>query len=139
MFFRSVLDVVAGRALPSIAAGSSVRQAAHTLDQFNVGALVVLRDGVLVGLISERDVIRKCIGQDLHSDTTTVDQIMTENPHTVPAESGLNEAIGLMTTGGFRHLPVMDGDACVALLSIRDIPTEYRMMYERFLEMRGGK
>lgn len=139
MFFRSVLDVVAGRALPSIPSGSTVRQAAHTLDQFNVGALVVMQGEQLVGLISERDVIRKCVAQDLHSDTTTVDQIMTENPRTILADSGLNDALALMTDGGFRHLPVMDGGTCIAMLSIRDIPTEYRMMYERFLEMRGGK
>lgn len=136
MFIRSVFDAVANRDLPSIQSGATVRQAAHVLDQFNVGALVVLKDGALVGLLSERDIIRKCVSQNLHSDDTTVDAIMTENPRTVEADSGLNDAIKLLSEGGFRHLPVMKDGACIAMLSIRDIPTEYRMMYERFQEMR---
>ena len=77
MFVRSVKDVVANRDLLSIASGATVRQAAHVLDRFNVGALVVLKDGQLIGLLSERDIIRKCVGQNLHSDTTLVDEVMT--------------------------------------------------------------
>ena len=137
MFVRSVKDVVANRDLLSIASGATVRQAAHVLDRFNVGALVVLKDGQLIGLLSERDIIRKCVGQNLPSDTTLVDEVMTPDPRTVEAASGLNAAIELMSAGGFRHLPVMQDGVCIALLSIRDIPTEYRMMYERFQEMRG--
>lgn len=135
MFVRSVREVVFGRALPCIASGASVRAAAHVLDEFNVGALVVLRGDDLLGLLSERDIIRKCIGQDRHSDSTAVDEVMTAAPRSVQADSGLNEAISLMAEGGFRHLPVMEDGRCIALLSIRDIPTEYRMMWERFREM----
>ncbi|EKD60005.1 MAG: cbs [uncultured bacterium] len=136
MFIRSVKDVVAGREVPSVQSGATVRQACHVLDHFNVGAVLVLKGEALVGLVSERDVIRKCIGQDRHSDSTLVDEIMTVDPKTVQASDGLNDALAHMTQGHFRHMPVLEAGRCIGLLSIRDVPTEYRMMYERFLEMR---
>lgn len=137
MHIRSVRDVISRRPLPSIPLGSTVRQVAHVLDQFNIGALVVLDGTRLAGVVSERDIIRKCIGQDRHSDTTLVEQIMSPDPKTVQAEDGLNDALAHMTEGHFRHMPVMEGGRCIGLLSIRDIPTEYRIMYERFLEFRN--
>lgn len=137
MFLRSVKDAVADRALPQIAPDASIRAAAQVLESFNVGALVVLNDQTLVGLISERDILRKCVSQGHDPDTTSVASVMTPDPRTVEATSGLNAAIALMAEGGFRHLPVMQDGTCIALLSIRDIPTEYRMMFERFQEMRA--
>lgn len=139
MFIRSIRDIIANRPAPTIAPTDSIREAAHRLDRFNVGALVVLDGARVAGLLSERDIIRKCIGQDLSPETTTVAQAMTADPVTVQADEGLAEAIRHMEAGHFRHLPVLDGaGTCIGLLSIRDIPTEYRMMVERFREMRGA-
>lgn len=137
MFIRSVRDVIQARDLPSVQTGATVREACHVLDRYNVGALVVLDGEWLLGVVSERDIIRKCLGQDRRSDETTVDEVMTPDPKTVTADEGLNDALANMTDGRFRHMPVMDGDRCIGLLSIRDIPTEYRMMFERFNEMRA--
>lgn len=136
MFIRSVRDVIKSRDLPSVQTGATVREACHVLDRYNVGALVVLDSEQLLGVVSERDIIRKCIGQDRRSDETTVDQVMTPDPKTVTADEGLNDALAHMTDGRFRHMPVLEDGRCIGLLSIRDIPTEYRMMYERFQEMR---
>jgi CBS domain-containing protein len=137
MFIRSVRDVIQARDLPSVQTGATVREACHVLDRYNVGALVVLDGEWLLGVVSERDIIRKCLGQDRRSDETTVDEVMTPDPKTVTADEGLNDALANMTDGRFRHMPVMDGGRCIGLLSIRDIPTEYRMMFERFNEMRA--
>ena len=138
MSIRSIRDIVANRPAPAVAPGDSIREAAHRLDRHDVGALVVLDGRRVAGLLSERDVIRKCIGQDLSPDTTTVAQAMTADPVTVQADEGLAQAIARMEAGHFRHLPVLDETgACIGLLSIRDIPTEYRMMLERFREMRS--
>ncbi len=128
--------MIKDRELPSVQTGASVRDACHVLDRYNVGALVVLDGEWLLGVLSERDIIRKCLGQDRRSDETTVDEVMTADPKTVTASEGLNDALAHMTDGRFRHMPVMEDGRCIGLLSIRDIPTEYRMMYERFHEMR---
>ena len=128
--------MIKDRELPSVQTGATVRDACHVLDRYNVGALVVLDGEWLLGVLSERDIIRKCLGQDRRSDETTVDEVMTADPKTVTASEGLNDALAHMTDGRFRHMPVMEDGRCIGLLSIRDIPTEYRMMYERFQEMR---
>lgn len=137
MFVRSVRDALGGRPLAAVQAGTTIREAAHLLDHFNIGAVVVLEGARLTGILSERDVIRRCVAQDADPATTRVEEAMTRDPETVDAAAGLSDAIAKMSAGGFRHLPVIGGDGCIGILSIRDIPTEYRMMYERFLEMRG--
>ena len=137
MFVRSVRDALGSRPLATVQAGTTIREAAHVLDHFNIGAVVVLEGARLTGILSERDVIRRCVAQDADPATTRVEEAMTHDPETVDAAVGLSDAIAKMSAGGFRHLPVIDEDRCIGILSIRDIPTEYRMMYERFLEMRG--
>ncbi|MFN6953029.1 MAG: CBS domain-containing protein [Albidovulum sp.] len=139
MFVRSVRDVLGERSVPAVAPAATVREAAHVLDHFDIGALVVLDGECLVGVISERDVIRRCVAQDADPAEVTVAQVMTRDPRTIDAEAGLADAIRMMTEAHCRHLPVMTGERCIGLLSIRDIPTEYRMMVERFAEMRGQR
>ena len=140
MFIRSIREIIANRPAPTVVPQDNIRDAARQLDQNGVGALVVLEEGRVVGVLSERDIIRKCISQDLSPDTTTVAQAMTPDPVTVRADQGLADAIHHMEAGHFRHLPVLDDSgACVGLLSIRDIPSEYRMMVERFREMQSGQ
>ena len=137
MFIRSVRDALQDRTLASVPLGTTIREAALVLDRFNIGAVVVLDGPHLAGILSERDVIRRCVAQDGNPATTLVDAVMTAAPETVEAGAGMADAIARMSAGGFRHLPVLEARACIGILSIRDIPTEYRMMYERFQEMRG--
>ena len=138
MLIRSVKDVIAGRAVPAVAPWASIREAAEILDQFDIGALVVLDGSRLVGLLSERDVLRKVVGQGRAPDGAKVAETMTPDPVTVHEDDPLAEAIARMEAGHFRHLPVVDGTGtCTGLLSVRDIPAEYRVMYERFRELRG--
>lgn len=138
MHLRSVRDILGDRALPSIAAETTIRAAAEVLDHFNVGAVVVLEGDRLVGVLSERDIIRRCIAQGADPVTSKVADAMTRDPQTVQGTDAVAEAFARMTDGHFRHMPVMEGDRCIGLLSVRDVPTEYRMMYERFQEMRRG-
>ena len=137
MIIPSVAQVIGDRPLPATRPHVTVRDACHVLDEFNVGALVVLEGDRLVGVVSERDVIRKCIcGGRLTSDTT-VAEIMTPDPVTINPAETLAAALGQMIAGNFRHLPVVYEGRTLGLLSIRDIPTEYRLMAERFNEYQG--
>ena len=138
MLIKSVHDVVADRALPFVTSGTTIRAACEVLDHHDVGAVVVVNDGALAGILSERDVVRKCVLQGLDPASAPVDAIMTSDPRTVDAGQGLSDAIALLEAGGFRHLPVMRDGRPVGLLSIRDVPVEYRMLWERFCEMRAG-
>ncbi|MEM1362790.1 MAG: CBS domain-containing protein [Pseudomonadota bacterium] len=134
MIIRSVGEVIAGRKICSTPPHASVRAACEVLTRENVGALAVIADDALIGVLSERDVIRRAIGQNLSTDTTQVSDIMTMKPVTIGKDASLVEAMETMIQGGFRHLPVIEGDKVIGMLSMRDIPTEYRLMYERYEE-----
>ncbi len=140
MIITSVRRFVEHRTLAHINPDASVREACHILDRLNVGALAVLGDEQLQGVLSERDVIRKCICQSRLTADTLVREIMTANPVTIDASEPPAHALKLMTEGRFRHLPVIDGAKVIGLLSIRDIPAEYHLMFERFGNAaRGGR
>lgn len=134
MIIRRIETILAGRAFHTTTPGTTVRAACLQLDAANIGALAVVTGGRLVGVFSERDVIRKCLAHGRRTDDTAVADIMTPDPVTIDAGAPLAEAMGAMVTGGFRHLPVMRNGAAVGMLSMRDIPTAYRLMFERFQE-----
>lgn len=91
----------------------------------------------LVGVLSERDVIRKVVCAGRHSAETPLADIMTPAPRTMEASGDLAQALDIMSEGGFHHVPILDNDTAVGLPSADDIPGEYRMMPERFREMRS--
>ncbi|MBO0612689.1 CBS domain-containing protein [Thiothrix fructosivorans] len=102
-----------------------------------VGALVVFDQQQLVGILSERDVIRRCLGIDLHVDETAVAMVMTKTPITIDAGSSLANALEVMQTGGFHHLPVTKDGQLIGLLELDDIPEEYHLLLEQFKELRA--
>lgn len=134
MIIRSIEAILKGRDFHTTTPDKTARGACLQLNAADVGALAVMSEGKLVGVLSERDVIRKCLAMGRRTDDTTVGDIMTPDPVTIDAAAPLATAMGAMVSGGFRHLPVMRNGAAVGMLSMRDIPTEYRLMFERFQE-----
>jgi CBS domain-containing protein len=134
MIITSIRQVVEGRDPATVPPAISVREACHVLNRHDIGAVAVVEDDRLVGILSERDVLRKCIGGNRRTDETSVAEIMTASPVTIEADASLADAFRIMSEGRFRHLPVTDKGRMIAMLSIRDIPTQYRMMYERYAE-----
>jgi CBS domain-containing protein len=85
----------------------------------SVGAAIVLEGERLVGILTERDVLR-AVGAD-RDGSATVDDCMTKHPETVESSDTTDQAAALMIHGGFRHLPVVDGGQVVGIVSIRDL------------------
>jgi len=139
MIITSIRQVIDGREPATVPPAISVREACHVLNRHDIGAVAVVEDDRLVGILSERDVMRKCIGGNRRTDETQVAEIMTTEPVTIDADASLADAFHIMNKGRFRHLPVTDHGRLVSMLSIRDIPTEYRLMYERYVESLGPK
>lgn len=99
----------------------SVYQALELLARYEVGALMVMDRGRLVGVFSERDYTRKIALQGRSSKDTRVAEIMTANVYTVGPKTGTRACMALMSEKKFRHLPVVDGDTVLGMISIRDI------------------
>ncbi|MCH8877660.1 MAG: CBS domain-containing protein [Chloroflexi bacterium] len=100
---------------------STVYEALQLLAEKDVGALLVLQDGELVGVVSERDYARKVILHGKTSMKTPVKEIMTEDVITVGTGSTVEEVMALMTDKHIRHLPVVEGERIVGVVSIGDL------------------
>jgi CBS domain-containing protein len=105
----------------SISPDASVYDAIALMADKEVGALLVLQDQGLVGIISERDYARKVILKGRSSRDTPVRDIMTDRVVYVRPEQTVDECMALMTQKRIRHLPVLDGDRIVGIVSIGDL------------------
>jgi CBS domain-containing protein len=109
------------RDLAAVNEGLTVRDAAILMAGRNVGAVIVLRDGCMSGIFTERDLMTKVAAQGLDCGTTLVRDVMTPRVVTVSPEMELNACLRTMTEGGFRHLPVVDSDGePMGMISQRD-------------------
>lgn len=110
-----------GQQIFAIEPQESVLRAIEIMATRHVGALLVMSDGRLLGIISERDYARKVILKNRASNTTPVSEIMTSPAVTVSPEENVHRCMQLMTEGRFRHLPVVKAGRVVGMLSIGDL------------------
>ena len=99
----------------------TVFEALQLLAEYEVGALMVMDQGKLVGVLSERDYTRKIALQGRSSKDTRVKDIMTREVLYVSPNTGTRKCMALMSEKKIRHLPVLDGNTVVGMISIRDI------------------
>lgn len=100
---------------------TSVYAALELMAEKNIGALLVIDDDELVGILSERDYARKVILLDRGSKDTSVTAIMSPQPITVAPEATTAECMQVMTDNRFRHLPVLHGTRVIGIISIGDV------------------
>jgi CBS domain-containing protein len=108
----------------------SVFSALQLLAQYEVGALMVMEGGKLVGVFSERDYTRKIALQGRNSKDTQVAEIMTRQVLTVTPSTGTRACMSLMSERKIRHLPVVEGSTVLGMISIRDIMDDIIDMHE---------
>jgi CBS domain-containing protein len=112
---------VKGNHVWQIDASATVFDAVSAMAQRGVGALPVVADGQIVGIITERDYARKVILQGRSSPHTSVREIMTSSPVTVTTAFTVGQCLRIMTTRRFRHLPVVEDGKLCGMISIGDL------------------
>lgn len=118
---RTLRELVKDRRLYSVDASRTVLEAARYMMEHNVGAVPVLRDGNLAGILSERDIMNRVVAVGRTPGTTAVSEVMTANPRAVAADESLDECLFIMSEFGFRHLPILDGKELKGIVSLRDV------------------
>jgi CBS domain-containing protein len=114
-------DLVKDRKVYPVEATRTVLEAARFMMEHNIGALPVLRNGQLTGILSERDIMNRVVAVGRTPGTTAVSEVMTANPRAVAADESVEECLFIMREFGFRHLPIVDGKDLKGLVSLRDI------------------
>jgi CBS domain-containing protein len=110
-----------GNAVYAIAPEAPVLEAIRQMAERRVGALVVMKGQTLAGIVSERDYARKVILQGRSSAQTAVADIMSGEPLTISPETDVFDCMRLCTERRVRHLPVVEGDRVVGVISIGDL------------------
>ena len=117
----TVYDLVKDRRVYSIDAEQSVLEASRFMMEHGIGALPVLRNGELVGIFSERDVMNRVVAVGRMPGTTRIAEVMTANPRGVDVGESVEECLFLMKEFGFRHLLIVSGKELKGLVSLRDL------------------
>ena len=104
----------------TVAPEDTLGEVAERMSARNVGAVVVKDFGRLIGVLTERDMLRAMAAR-VHTSDARVRQWMTEDPVTAPPDMTFEEAQSIMLDKGFRHLPVVDGDTILGIVSLRRI------------------
>ncbi len=119
MFSHKVKEVMDRKKLVKAAPSMSVHKAAKLMAAKRVGALLVVEEGKLVGIFTERDALFRVTAQGLDPESTILAEVMTTSPRTIKPESLFGEALYIMSQHGFRHLPVISEGMPVGIISSR--------------------
>jgi len=116
-----IYDLVRNQETYRADVNQTVLEVAHAMVERNIGAVPVLEGGSLVGVFSERDLMKRVVVPGLNPAHTRVSEVMTRDPLTVDVRENPEACMVLMRRHGFRHLPVCEGSTLVGFVSLRDL------------------
>ena len=115
---RKISDVIRHQKILCAETGTTVRDAACLMAQEKVGSILIVENGLLAGIFTERDVLNRVVAARLDPDTTTLASVMTKNPQTIKPDRPFSHAMHLMYEGCFRHMPVVEDGKLVGIVSV---------------------
>lgn len=114
--------IAKGSSVHSISPNATVLEAVRRMNQHKIGALCVMQDGRVVGMFTERDVLRRIVGEQRNSGTVTVGEVMSSDVICIGPDADLDEVGAVMRNRRIRHLPVCDDDGQMrGMISIGDL------------------
>ena len=120
MLRRIIPDVIRGRQVVYLGGQATARRAAKLMRKHNVGAVLIIEDGALMGILTVNDMTYRVVAEGRDPDKTSAREVMTPDPDTVSPDTTAIDALRLMQDGGYRHLPVVDGKCVLCVVSRRD-------------------
>jgi len=117
----SIKQLLEHRALFAVEKDATVQAAAEYMSKNNIGAVPVMEGTRLVGIFSERDVINRVVAKRLSPDTTRVADVMTTNLVVAQSDETYEDCLRKMKQANCRHLPVVEGDHLLGVISLRDL------------------
>ena len=123
---RTVFQSIPQKHVLTVAPRATVREAAQAMARANCGSVLVIEPpDVLLGILTERDLMIRVLAKGVDPDFATAREIMTPNPVCVPPDTKVSDALVTMLERGFRHLPIVQGTRILGVFSIRDaLPRE---------------
>ena len=121
ILMKRINEIVAGRPVYTVRKDESVQEAAGLMSQHKIGAMSVMDGNRLVGVFSERDVINRVVARRLDPSKTTVGTVMTSDIVVARPEDTLSSCLKKMKLANCRHLPVVDGEVLIGMVSLRDL------------------
>ena len=117
---RPVRSIIEDQKPITASSDITVAAAARLMKEHRIGALLVLQDGRLAGIFTERDALFRVIAEGRDPKKTRIAEVMTANPRTIAPDRPFGHALHLMYEGGFRHVPVVDNGRPLGVVSARD-------------------
>ena len=138
MPMKIIPDVVNNQKIQCVTGSTTVQEAAKILAKYHIGALLVTKHNGLEGIFTERDLSARIVAQGKDPEKTKVFEVMTENPETVGPDDLAISVLQKMCNRGFRHLPVVDKDKIVGMVSVRDLYASAKSQLEDDLKDRDA-
>jgi CBS domain-containing protein len=117
---RPVRSIIGNQILVTATGEFTVAQAARLMKEKRVGALLVLDGARLAGIFTERDALFRVVAEGRDPEKTRLAEVMTANPRTITSDRPFGHALHMMHEGGFRHVPVVDQERPLGVVSARD-------------------
>ncbi len=118
---KVVPNLVRDQNIATLGPERTVREAVDLMRERRIGAILITKADSLVGIFTERDLLNRVVGEKLDPDDTKLSDVMTSNPDRIGPNDRCRVALDLMQSKGYRHLPVVDGEKVVGVLSVRDL------------------
>ncbi|HLW26664.1 MAG TPA: CBS domain-containing protein [Kiloniellales bacterium] len=121
MRLRIVPDIVSNQELTILSPETTVREATRIMAERGISAVMISDKSTLIGIFTERDLVRRVVAPGLDPSVTQLRDAMSTRPYTLHPHDTASEALQRMRANGVRHLPVVDGQNIVGMVSIRDL------------------
>jgi CBS domain-containing protein len=118
---RLIETLIRNQSIVTIQMTSTVAETARLMQQNKIGAIMVVAQGRLSGIFTERDALFRVLAQGRDPQTTLLGDVMTRDPETITRDKPFGHALHMMYEGGFRHVPVVQDGLPVGMVSARDV------------------